>query len=76
VFNKIDLCGGAPQAEESAGGWRIHLSAKTGEGVDTLRRALLSLAGWQSGGEDVFMARERHLTALGRVAEALGAGRA
>jgi len=36
-----------------------------------LRRALLALAGWQSGGEDVFMARERHLGALERVAEAL-----
>jgi len=71
VFNKIDLCGGAPHAEEGADGWRIRLSAKTGDGVDMLRRALLALAGWQSGGEDVFMARERHLGALERVAEAL-----
>jgi tRNA modification GTPase len=77
VFNKIDLCGGAPQAEEGADGWRIHLSARTGEGIEALRRALLALAGWQSGGEDIFMARERHLTALGHVAEALErAGRA
>jgi tRNA modification GTPase len=71
VFNKIDLCGGAPQAEEGADGWHVHLSARTGAGVDMLRRALLSLAGWQSGGEDVFMARERHLAALARVAQAL-----
>jgi tRNA modification GTPase len=71
VFNKIDLCGGAPQAEEGADGWRIFLSAKMGDGVDMLRRVLLSLAGWQSGGEDVFMARERHLVALARVAQAL-----
>src|SRR6266581_163940 len=71
VFNKIDLCGGAPRAEEGADGWRIHLSAKTGEGIEALRRALLALAGWHSGGEDIFMARERHLTALGHVAEAL-----
>src|SRR6266702_8802808 len=77
VFNKIDLCGGAPQAEEGADGWRIHLSARTGEGIEALRRALLALAGWQSGGEDIFMARERHLTALGHVVEALErAGRA
>ena len=77
VFNKIDLCRAAPRAEEGAEGWRIHLSAKTGDGIDALRRALLALAGWQSGSEDVFMARERHLTALGRVAEALErAGRA
>lgn len=77
VFNKIDLCSAAPRAEEGADGWRIHLSAKTGEGIDALRRALLTLAGWQSGSEDIFMARERHLIALGRVAEALErAGRA
>jgi tRNA modification GTPase len=72
VFNKIDLSGEAPQAEESADGWRIHVSARTGEGLAALRRALLTLAGWQLGGEDVFMARERHLVSLERVARALG----
>jgi tRNA modification GTPase len=39
--------------------------------MDALRRTLLVLAGWQSGGEDVFMARERHLAALLRASEAL-----
>jgi tRNA modification GTPase len=71
VFNKTDLAGMPPQAEKTADGWQIHLSAKTGEGIDLLRRALLALAGWQSADEDVFMARERHLTALQRTAEAL-----
>jgi len=71
VFNKIDLSGDRPQAEEGPHGWRIHVSAKTGEGLDALRRALLRLAGWQSGGEDMFMARERHLVSLERVAQAL-----
>src|SRR5262245_29687302 len=71
VFNKIDLSGEAPRAEEEPEGWRIRLSAKTGEGIDALRRALLALAGWQAGGEDAFMARERHLVALERVAAAL-----
>ncbi len=70
VFNKIDLSGDAPHAEESAPGWHIHVSARTGEGLDALRCALLTLAGWQSG-EDVFMARERHLVSLERVAQAL-----
>jgi tRNA modification GTPase len=77
VLNKIDLAGQSPMADESSDDECIRLSAKTGEGIDVLRRALLALAGWQSGGEDVFMARERHLGALGRVAEALErAGRA
>src|SRR2546427_280550 len=71
VFNKIDLSGDRPRAEEGPHGWRIHVSAKTGEGLDALRRALLKLAGWQSGGEDMFMARERHLVSLERVAQAL-----
>jgi len=71
VFNKIDLSGDAPRAEEDERGWRIHVSARTGEGLDALRRALLALAGWQAGGEDVFMARERHLVSLERVAQAL-----
>jgi len=71
VFNKIDLSGIAPGAEEGRSGWRLHVSAKTGEGVEILGKTLLRLAGWQSGGEDIFMARERHLACLERVAERL-----
>jgi len=71
VLNKIDLSGDASQAEEDEKGWRIHVSAKTGDGIEGLREVLLKLAGWQSGEEDVFMARERHLVSLERVAQAL-----
>lgn len=71
VFNKIDLSGGMPRAVEVKDGWHVYLSAKSGEGVEGLRRVLLTLAGWNSGGEDIFMARERHLTALKRTGEAL-----
>jgi tRNA modification GTPase len=71
VFNKIDIAHHASGAEEVEQSQRIYLSAKTGSGVDTLRTILLRLAGWQSGGENVFMARERHLVALERVADAL-----
>ena len=46
------------------GDTRIYLSAKTGEGIELLRSALLQAAGWQSGDEDVFIARERHIVAL------------
>jgi tRNA modification GTPase len=75
VFNKIDLSGGSPRAEEEHG-WRVHVSAKTGAGIEGLRKVLLKLAGWQSQGEDVFMARERHLVALQRAGAALERGRA
>jgi tRNA modification GTPase len=71
VFNKIDLSGDAPLAEEEPEGWRARVSAKTGSGVDGLRKVLLGLAGWQPDAGDIFMARERHLVALERVAAAL-----
>ena len=42
----------------------VCLSARTGDGLDTLRRTLLQVAGWQSAPEGVFMARARHVQAL------------
>jgi len=62
VVNKIDLTGAAPHADER----NVHLSARDGRGVDLLRERLYALAGWESstGGENVYLARERHLQAL------------
>ncbi len=62
VHNKIDLTGEPPRI--SADGREIWLSAREGSGVELLERRLLELAGWQSAGEGVFMARSRHLAAL------------
>ena len=45
----------------------VYLSAKTGEGLEFLRRKLLALAGWEPATEGSYMARERHLHALIRV---------
>lgn len=42
----------------------IKLSAKTGEGLDLLKQALLQEIGWQGESESLFLARSRHLTAL------------
>ena len=69
VHNKIDLAG----LEARAGGDAVYLSAKTGAGVELLRRRLLERAGWHSAEESVFIARERHLVALRRAAERLEA---
>jgi tRNA modification GTPase len=44
------------------------LSAKTGAGLDVLRKRLLEVAGWQAAPEGVYIARERHVHALRRVA--------
>jgi len=59
VYNKLDL---APQFKPPAGA--VAVSAKTGQGLDELRAAILAAAGWSSTGESVFLARERHLRAL------------
>ena len=59
VYNKVDL---APQFEPPPGA--IAVSAKTGEGLEALRSAILAAAGWSATGETVFLARERHLRAL------------
>ena len=61
VVNKIDLESGAQAGKH---GEAIHVSAKTGAGLDVLRQALLEAAGWNARGETVFLARERHLRAL------------
>ena len=71
VFNKIDLSGDTPRAVESGDGWHVYLSATSGEGTEMLRRVLLTLAGWNSGSEDVFIARERHVVALERAGQTL-----
>jgi tRNA modification GTPase len=69
VENKSDLAG--QTAARFTKGGRVHLcmSAKSGEGINLLRDELLRIAGWSSHGEDVVLARERHLEALGIAAE-------
>ncbi len=71
VHNKIDLARTQAKFVEHSGETHLHLSAKTGEGMDLLRDYLLRLVGWQSSGEGVYMARERHLSALAQVAACL-----
>jgi tRNA modification GTPase len=63
VYNKVDLVPGTHAGRQDAAVW---VSAKTGAGLDALRRALLEAAGWSLGSESVFLARERHLRALSR----------
>ena len=69
VWNKCDVSGPAEQATPPDA---IHLSAKTGEGLERLRSALLQAAGWQPAPEGNYMARERHLQALRRVQAHVG----
>jgi tRNA modification GTPase len=59
VYNKVDL---VPGFRPPPGA--LAVSAKTGQGLEALRQAILGAAGWSSTGESVFLARERHLRAL------------
>ncbi|MBU1690954.1 MAG: tRNA uridine-5-carboxymethylaminomethyl(34) synthesis GTPase MnmE [Gammaproteobacteria bacterium] len=71
VFNKVDLLGHEPRVDAAGGVVDIYLSAKTGAGIDLLHEHLLRVVGWQTGAEGVFMARERHLSALREAKERL-----
>jgi tRNA modification GTPase len=71
VINKIDLSGVTPSRGEGSGEAVLRVSAKTGAGVGLLRAWLLEVAGWRPHGEGLFMARARHLVALGQAAEHL-----
>lgn len=59
VFNKCDVA--TPDAAALEG---LSLSARTGAGLEPLRRTLLELAGWHANPDGVFIARTRHVQAL------------
>jgi tRNA modification GTPase len=70
VWNKVD----AVQPQQTAFAIKtdaeevnITVSAKNGQGLETLRRTLLQVAGWQPAAEGVYIARERHVQALRQV---------
>ena len=58
VWNKADAAAADVPDEAMA------LSARTGAGLEALRRALLAQAGWQPAAEGLFIARTRHVQAL------------
>jgi tRNA modification GTPase len=75
LYNKTDLAERQAGREVSSGLVSLWLSAKTGEGMEALRQELLRVAGWQTGAEDSFLARERHLVALRKAAAHLDEAR-
>jgi len=70
VLNKRDLVGHAQEMQavawlpDSADAASVVVSAQTGDGLPLLRERLLSLAGWHSVPEGLFIARKRHVLAL------------
>lgn len=60
VCNKLDLHEAVSTMPEQM----LGISAKTGLGLDTLRKKLLELAGWNPSQESPWLARQRHVDAL------------
>jgi len=74
VYNKIDTHTHAAELIEHSKGEQIteiYLSAKTGDGVDSLKNHLKSCMGYQQNNEGQFIARRRHLDAINNAEEHL-----
>jgi len=72
VVNKVDLSG---ETAGPAADGALHISAKTGAGLDALRARLRALAGTTDFGEGALSARRRHLEALAEARTRFDAGR-
>lgn len=66
VFNKCDQAVGLPIADTTSGPQRVHISALTGAGLDTLRDHLKLCMGYQTIEVGAVSARQRHLDAVTR----------
>mgnify|MGYP000624968283 FL=1 len=67
IFNKIDLLNGKAKLKKLNNDQMVYMSAKTGEGLDLLKQAILNEVGFKvnsEGNENKFIARKRHLEAL------------
>ena len=73
VMNKIDLVPRNSARESTDAEERVWVSAKTGEGLELLKRAIWDRAGWHPAGEGLFTARARHVAALQRAQQHLAA---
>lgn len=75
IYNKCDINQQQPELSVSGDHTLITLSAKTGAGIDLLKRHLKQCMGYVDGAESQFSARRRHLLALERAYQALETGR-
>jgi tRNA modification GTPase len=73
VLNKVDLVehNQFEEPDERDSARTLRISAKTGAGLDELKRRLLEIAGRDLGTESPWLARERHLAALTQAGEHL-----
>jgi tRNA modification GTPase len=66
VFNKMDLLSEVPKTSPANA---LFISAKTGDGIETLKQKILEAVGWGGPQEGSILARRRHLDCIGRAAE-------
>ena len=71
VRNKCDLSGHSSGMLEEGSPLTVRVSAKTGAGLDALKRCIARAAGYQVGTEPPIMARQRHIQAIIRAREHL-----
>ncbi len=69
VWNKIDLTGRAPAPRLDTDPAELPVSVMTGAGMDALKDFLKTAMGYQSAGEAPYIARRRHLQAIGQARE-------
>ena len=66
VFNKMDLLSQVPKTSPANA---LFISAKTGDGIETLKQKILEAVGWGGPQEGSILARRRHLDCIERAAE-------
>ncbi len=71
IYNKIDLLDRPPGIAETSNTAVVHLSAKTGAGIDLLKFHLKRSMGFEAEVEDALAARRRHLKALAQAQDFL-----
>ncbi len=64
VYNKIDLAAGLPVSDTVSGPPLVHVSARTGMGLELLRAHLKDSVSFQVAGNGSISARRRHMEAL------------
>jgi len=74
IRNKVDVSGDACGIDRNNAIPVLSISAKSGLGIDSLREHLKECIGYSGSTEGGFLARRRHLDALGRAQEALQQG--
>ena len=66
LMNKSDLLGKSPSTAKNE---VLLISAKTGQGIDVLKKKILETVGWSGAQEGAIVARRRHLDCLERAEE-------